>query len=196
MSVKPIKKIDYYFAQTGMSLKKWIEKSKDNVGTNVETFKFDKDINDMYEVDLNGNITLLEVHSELQEKMSLLEEKCREEGINIKITESVRSALRQDELYAQGRTVSGNIVTNAKGSDYSSMHQWGIAFDVCINDVNDPYNVEKLKKIGEIGKNIGLEWGGDWEGFVDMPHFQLGGYSIKELKEEYGDPLKFLSTWY
>lgn len=28
------------------------------------------------------------------------------------------------------------------------------------------------KKVGDLGKGIGLEWGGDWKTFTDEPHFQ------------------------
>lgn len=27
--------------------------------------------------------------------------------------------------------------------------------------------------MGNIGRTLGLEWGGDWKTFVDQPHFQL-----------------------
>lgn len=58
-------------------------------------------------------------------------------------------------MYAQGRTKKGNIVTNAKGSDYSSQHQWGIAFDIALKyDVDgdgritdDTYNNKGIKKL-------------------------------------------------
>jgi hypothetical protein len=29
------------------------------------------------------------------------------------------------------------------------------------------------KSAGDIGKQQGLEWGGDWETFTDEPHFQV-----------------------
>ena len=54
---------------------------------------------------------------------------CKAEGINVAISETLRTAAEQDALYAKGRTKPGNIVTNAKGSSYRSQHQWGIAFD-------------------------------------------------------------------
>lgn len=138
---------------------------------------------------------MLKTNPELEEKMNELERLCIEQGINIRITETIRSVDRQNELYAKGRTTPGNVVTNAKGSDYNSMHQWGIAFDVCINEVENAYNIEKLRQVGEIGKSIGLEWGGDWKDFVDMPHFQLAGYSIDELKTKYNDPGGFSNSW-
>jgi peptidoglycan L-alanyl-D-glutamate endopeptidase CwlK len=38
-------------------------------------------------------------------------------------------------------------------------------------------------KAAELGKSVGLEWGGDWKGFKDMPHFQYtGGLSLAECQ--------------
>ena len=45
---------------------------------------------------------------------------CKAEGINVAISETLRTAAEQDALYAKGRTKPGNIVTNAKGSSYRS----------------------------------------------------------------------------
>ena len=46
---------------------------------------------------------------------------CHKKGLCVFITETYRTTFEQDELYAKGRTKSGNIVTYCKGSDYSSM---------------------------------------------------------------------------
>jgi len=27
--------------------------------------------------------------------------------------------------------------------------------------------------VGAIGKNLGLDWGGDWSSMIDKPHFQI-----------------------
>ena len=68
-------------------------------------------------------------HPRLQALTAQLVDKCVGAGLPIKIGESFRSVAEQDALYAQGRTQPGSIVTNAKGSSYSSQHQWGIAAD-------------------------------------------------------------------
>lgn len=155
------------------------------------------DTSNLYTYDKNGRASLNMLHPEAERKKDQLVEACAKQGIPIKITESVRSVGRQDQLYAQGRTAPGSKVTNAKGSSYSSNHQWGIAFDVCMAN-GDPYDVDKLKQVGEIGKSIGLEWGGDWTTIVDMPHFQLPDYGsgTKEIKATYGTPDNFANTWY
>lgn len=96
-------------------------------------------------------------------------------GIEIKLISGYRTYPEQDELFAVGRTKELNRgrVTNAKGGE--SNHNFGIAFDIGVFDgktyiPNDPapYNA-----VGEIGTEIGLEWGGNWKTFKDKPHYQL-----------------------
>ena len=138
-------------------------------------------------------------HPELQEKAAKLVVECKKRGLIVKLGECFRSAAEQDALYAQGRTKPGNIVTNAKGSSYSSMHQWGVAFDVIRNDGKGAYNNSDgwFNKVGRIGKALGLEWGGDWTNPVDTPHFQLKqwGSTPSKLKRLYGNVNEFKKIW-
>lgn len=140
-----------------------------------------------------------QLHPRLQSKIKELILKSAKAGLLIGIGECVRTVEEQDALYAQGRTEPGNIVTNAKGSTYSSMHQWGIAFDFYRNDGQGLYNDSDafFRQVGKIGKSIGLEWGGDWTNPVDKPHFQLPdwGSTPAKLKAMYGTPEKFRATW-
>lgn len=140
-----------------------------------------------------------QLHPRLQSKIKELILKSAKAGLLIGIGECVRTVEEQDALYAQGRTEPGNIVTNAKGSTYSSMHQWGIAFDFYRNDGQGLYNDSDafFRQVGKIGKSIGLEWGGDWTSPVDKPHFQLPdwGSTPSKLKAMYGTPEKFKETW-
>lgn len=147
------------------------------------------------------------LHPELQEKATLLKEKCKEQGINILFGECVRTKAEQDALYAQGRTKPGNIVTNAKGSTYSSQHMFCIALDFYIDmDVDgdgqksdDAFNnsTKLFDKVGAIAKTLGLGWGGDWKSPVDKPHIYLPywGSTTAKLKELYGTPEAFMRTW-
>ena len=139
------------------------------------------------------------IHPCLSYKIDLLLKKCNKQGIYIIITEGFRTVEYQDKLYAQGRTTQGKIVTNAKGKDYQSQHQWGIAFDIAINDTKLLYDVATLKKVANIAKSkgVGLAWGGDWVSPVDMPHFYLGkwGDTTSKLKAKYGTPDKFRLYW-
>ena len=138
-------------------------------------------------------------HPRLIDLSKKLVSACRGQGLIIGIGESFRTKEEQDALYAKGRTAPGNIVTNAKGSSYSSHHQWGTAFDIYRNDGKGVYTDGDgfFAKVGKIGKSIGLEWVGDWKSPVDKPHFQLPdwGSTTTKLKKMYGTPEKFMDTW-
>ena len=137
--------------------------------------------------------------NEKKYKMNALMKACEAEGIYLIITEGFRTKEYQDSLYAKGRTKPGSIVTNAKGSDYASQHQWGIAFDVAINDSKKLYDVNLLCRVGAIakGRKIGLGWGGDWTSPVDRPHFYLKSWGSTPfgLKQKYKTPEAFAKTW-
>lgn len=139
------------------------------------------------------------LHPWLDYKLGLLLKKCAKKGIYLIITEGFRTKEYQDQLYAKGRTAPGKIVTNARGNSYSSQHQWGIAFDIAINDARHLYDPAKIKTVAKIAKlkKVGLSWGGDWKGLVDTPHFYLGkwGSTTKKLKQKYGTPDKFKKYW-
>ena len=115
------------------------------------------------------------LHPRLQEKIRIWQEQCRKNGLKIGIGECLRTAAEQDALYAQGRTKPGSIVTNAKGSTYSSQHQWGVAVDFYRNDGKGAYNQADgfFDKAGALAKTVGLGWGGDWKSPVDKPHLYL-----------------------
>jgi peptidoglycan L-alanyl-D-glutamate endopeptidase CwlK len=92
-------------------------------------------------------------------------------GTIAQIISGTRTNEEQDALYAQGRTIAGRVVTNARGG-YSN-HNYGIAVDIGIFhngrylDDGDFYDIA-----GEIGQSLGLEWGGAWESFCDRAHFE------------------------
>ena len=148
-----------------------------------------------------------QLHPELQKKVAQLQELCAQNGITIGISECLRTKAEQDALYAKGRTTGGSIVTSCKGSTYSSMHQWGVAFDFYLKvDVDgdgkvsdDAFNdaTGLFEKVGKLGQSIGLEWGGSWKSFKDKPHFQLPewGSTASKLKAQYGTPDKFMAIW-
>ena len=142
---------------------------------------------------------ITQCHPKLQELAKKLVDECARQGLKIKITECLRTVKEQDDLYAQGRTKPGNIVTNAKGSTYSSLHMWGIAFDICRNDGKGAYyNDDRFfQKVGAIGQKLGLEWGGSFKSIVDLPHFQMPnwGSTSSKLKSQYGTPNEFMKTW-
>ena len=138
-------------------------------------------------------------HPRLQTLTAQLVDKCADAGLPIKIGESFRSVAEQDSLYAQGRTQPGSIVTNAKGSSYSSQHQWGIAADFYRADGKGAYNEagDYFNRVGAIARQLGLAWGGDWKSIVDKPHVYLPdwGSGTGILKQKYGTFENFKKTW-
>lgn len=155
----------------------------------------------MYKKKNDIRVDLKLLHPWLQYKINLLIKYCNKEGIYLAITEGYRTKDYQDGLYAKGRTKPGAIVTNAKGSDMQSQHQWGIAFDIGISATTTAefYNETKIRQVAKIAKSkkVGLAWGGDWISPVDTPHFYLKkwGDTPKPLKEKYGTFERFKKTW-
>lgn len=139
------------------------------------------------------------LHPLLKYYLDIILKYANKEGIYLIITEGLRTAEYQDELYAKGRTKPGKIVTNAKGSDYQSQHQWGIAFDIAIANPGRTWDIDYMRKVANIAKKhckyIG--WGGDWTSPVDYPHFYINkwGCTTVLLKKQYGTPEKFFKTF-
>lgn len=109
--------------------------------------------------------------------------RCAEQHIDIIITSTYRDGESQNELYAQGRTKPGKIVTNAKAGD--SFHNWRVAFDfVPIVGGKAQWNdADLFKRCGEIAESIGLEWAGKWTKFRELPHLQFtGGLRLADFK--------------
>lgn len=93
-------------------------------------------------------------------------------GATVKIISGTRTFAEQDKLYRQGRDLPGPRVTNARASQ--SNHNFGVAWDVGLFEQGQYLDESPLyKKVGGIGKGLGLEWGGDWTSFPDEPHFQI-----------------------
>lgn len=107
-------------------------------------------------------------------------------GVHPFITECFRSFKRSDELYAQGRTKPGSIVSNAKGGE--SIHNYKLALDFClqINGKTSWVVDENWKKVAQCFKDEGWEWGGDWRSFKDYPHCEKKmGNSLRQLQAKY-----------
>lgn len=124
---------------------------------------------------LTRTVEALQPH--MQKAVKALLNDLRYERIPVFICETLRPFKRQAELYAQGRTKPGPIVTHAKPGH--SYHAFGLAIDVypCDKD-GDPiwdFDPEKSSwpRIVQLAKMRGLEWGGDWPSFKDYPHFQM-----------------------
>ena len=94
---------------------------------------------------------------------------------NYWIIETYRPQSRQDELYAQGRTTKGNIVTYAKHSKHTDR----IAVDIAVTkngsvdyDTSDRTILSLYNQIGVECKALGLIWGGDFKA-KDLGHIEM-----------------------
>lgn len=122
------------------------------------------------------------VHPDIKRLMIVAAVDC---PIGYVVTEGARDVKRQQELFAQGRTKPGKVVTNCDGIKKKSNHQpkedgLGYAVDLypCINGRVEVNDAKSLKIIGDhikiVAKKLGINisWGGDWK-FIDLPHYEL-----------------------
>jgi len=135
---------------------------------------------------------------------------CKERGIDVRITSTLRTEAEQLALFAQGRKSLREVnalraeaglppftekenklrVTNS----LTSLHQFGCAFDCVIMggaspapawdieaDINEN-QIPDYEEIGRIGESVGLAWGGRFK-FRDYCHFEYtGGLTLAELR--------------
>jgi peptidoglycan LD-endopeptidase CwlK len=104
-------------------------------------------------------------------------------GVQIKVISGLRTYAEQDALYAKGRTEPGKKITNARGG-YSN-HNFGIAFDIGVfSGTKYLADSPKYKAVGVLGRDLGLEWGGNWTSIADEPHYQLRPAWARDLTEK------------
>ena len=108
-------------------------------------------------------------------------------GVRLRFTHTTRTNQEQDELYAQGRTVPGDIVTWTLNSRHLPASD---GFGKAVDLVPYPINWNETRKFDDIAKamiqaskelNIEIRWGADWDmdgiprerDEIDSPHFEL-----------------------
>lgn len=103
----------------------------------------------------------------------------------IRTTETLRSAERQAELYAQGRTKPGKIVTWVKHSN----HQDGVAFDICFKGATPyPSSIALWNAVAATASTLGLDWGyALWK--EDKPHFQGKAHPVEKPSKDLVDQI-------
>jgi peptidoglycan L-alanyl-D-glutamate endopeptidase CwlK len=133
-------------------------------------------------VDARSEKNITTLLPEVQPIARALVQKAAAAGIQIKVISGTRSYAEQDALYAKGRTTTARKVTNARGG-YSS-HNFGIAFDIGVFSGNKylPESPQYMA-VGALGRELGLDWGGNWKSFVDEPHFELRPGWARNLTE-------------
>lgn len=140
---------------------------------------------------------LAKVTPGLASRARALIDQCGQTGLAIMVSQGLRTWEEQDALYAKGRTVppigKKSWVTKAKGGE--SYHNFGLAFDIIVLDAvrKDDWDDDHpgWAAAARIGKALGLEWGGDWKGFRDRPHYQwIGGLALPECRALYKNGLQ------
>jgi len=92
------------------------------------------------------------------------------EGVPVRIGEVRRSAERQHELYAQGRTAPGPVVTWT----LQSKHIRGRAFDFDFLSALDQADDDAWELAAQVGEWLGLRSGRRWS-VQDDRHLELPG---------------------
>ena len=100
-------------------------------------------------------------------------------GLDVLIYCTSRSTREQAALYRVGRTLPGDILTNARPGD--SLHNPDInckawAFDAVpmLGGRCMFHDKELIGRMGLIGESVGLEWAGRWTGRMrESVHFQI-----------------------
>jgi peptidoglycan L-alanyl-D-glutamate endopeptidase CwlK len=119
-----------------------------------------------------SNERLALVHPELARRVRNLEAMLSAGGVQIQVAQGIRTASQQDALYAEGRTLPGKRVTDARG--FQSNHVIGCAVDVFPEDSHGQpdWNASHpdWQRILAAAPACGLRDGICWH---DMPHLEL-----------------------
>jgi hypothetical protein len=128
---------------------------------------------------------LSKVHPKLAARVRLLIAGLGANGFPFEVVQGLRTYVEQDLLFTQGRTKPGEIVTRARGG-YSN-HNFGLACDIAPvpNGKIDWNWREAFLAINDEAEKVGLLWGGDWTKFIDLPHVELKGPTLKECRALY-----------
>lgn len=122
-------------------------------------------------------------HPQLREKVSTLVGLAANEGFTLRVVQGARTFEEQDRLFRQWRDGRDNDgdgrvdeaderVTRAAGGQ--SNHNYGVAADLAfVVDNKVSWDDSLYSNIGRWARTCGLDWGGDWKGFKDLPHVEL-----------------------
>jgi D-alanyl-D-alanine carboxypeptidase len=131
----------------------------------VENFTYGKD---------RGNLPMIAdldaLHPYFRDKIITLISMCKAKGIELAIVESYRTHSKQNEYKSMGKKY-----TRSGGG--KSRHQYGLAIDVVpvIDSVAQWEDTKLWRKVGVIGEQLGLRWGGRWRELYDPGHFEWTG---------------------
>jgi hypothetical protein len=138
----------------------------------VENYTFGKD---------RGSLPMIAdleaLHPFFRDKISQLIAICKTKGIELALVETYRTHAKQNEYKSMGKKY-----TRSGGGH--SKHQYGLAVDVVpiVDSVAQWDDTKLWKKVGAVGEQLGLRWGGRWRNPYDPGHFEwTGGLSSYHL---------------
>ena len=139
------------------------------------------------EFDVRTERNIMSLNFAAQREARQFMRRLRDAGIRAKIISGTRTYEEQNKLYKKGRWGNpGPKVTYARGG--RSKHNFGIAWDIGIFTASGAYVTETppYQDAAAVGLIDAIEWGGDWQNFVDMPHYQLNlGMSVTEVRDRF-----------
>lgn len=106
------------------------------------------------------------------------------------VSDARRTMAQQREIYAQGRTKPGRVVSNAKPGQ--SAHNFGYAVDLWPltadgKDFDWKAKVDLFKVMGKIAAELGLTWGGTFRTLFDAPHVEHPKWKRQQAKWQAGE---------
>lgn len=108
------------------------------------------------------------------------EQKCLANNLTVELLSGRRTYAEQTNLYAQGRTRVGSIITNARAG--YSFHNFGLAIDFRVL-VDGKVRNDLRRSAAQIAKSMGMTYGGDWILFPDPPHLEYSqGYPLSYFR--------------
>jgi len=147
--------------------------------------KYDASDPDKIPYKSQNNSIIGKLHTSFQPRVKCFIFKCYEDGIKIKMTSAYRDIEKQTKMLDDwlAKPESDRGIRPAPGG--SSYHNYGLAFDFNAFRTYDGASFTssttkvswEASGIPEIGKNLGLRWGGDFKTNYDPIHFDAGGIS-------------------
>jgi peptidoglycan L-alanyl-D-glutamate endopeptidase CwlK len=122
------------------------------------------------------------------------------------VVQGLRTFEYQQQLFDQGRTKAGNIVTNARPG--LSYHNYGLAVDYALlidgktiswafDKDWDADKIADFMEIVQVHKEFGWAWGGLFHTILDKPHFEKSfSLSVRQLLTLHNDRKFFTDTNY
>lgn len=145
---------------------------------------------------------IVDCHPRLQPLVHRFLEQCVHKGLDVLVTCTWRSPQEQDDLYAQGRTKPGRIVTNARAGQ--SAHNvtlnglpaacaidivplrngkpvWGLSGDGLDDNPadDDRDDLELWQRVRAVAEAEGLVSASRWPSFKEWPHFELSNWKAR-----------------